>query len=176
MKILKFVLFTAAMLTLASCGDDDVDAPSVVELNFANFAGTYEITFLEGSEVITTQASDGSTIFLESETFSAGTFDDAVYTFDANGNYTASGAYVLTFVETIGSQAPVSDTEIETLDGEEGSYSLNATNRTITFGFGSTEDVTFFDGNNVTVTGSDVEVFEGDTYTTTNEIRLVRIN
>ena len=176
MKFLKFFLFTAALITVVACGsDDDGGGSTTIELNTTNFAGTYEITLLQGTEVITTTGSDGSTIFLESETFSAGTFDDAMYTFNADGTYTASGAYVATYVTTIGTQAPVTDTEIEDLDDESGTYTLNATDRTISFDMDSDEDVTFFDGNNITVIGGDVDVFEGDTFTYTYEIRLKRV-
>jgi hypothetical protein len=175
MKFLKFFLFTATLITVVACSsDDDGGGPTVIELNNANLAGTYEVTFYEGSVISTITASDGSNVVLETETFTTDTFSDAEFTFNEDGTYTGSGNYRITYVLTISGQAPETETDIESFD-TQGSYSLNSTTRTITFDFDSVEDVTFFDGNSLTIKGGDVDTFEGITDTEEYEIRLVRI-
>jgi hypothetical protein len=176
MKILKFFLFTAAILSLAACSsDDDNGGPTVLELNNANLAGTYEVVFFEGSSTVTTQASNGSTVLVETETFTTDTFTNAIFTFDQSGTYSASGNYRITYVLTIAGQAPETETEIESFD-TDGTYTTNNTNRTITFDMDAIEDVTLFNATQLNITGGDIDTFEGETYTDEFEIRLVRMN
>ncbi|WP_296311233.1 hypothetical protein [Winogradskyella sp. UBA3174] len=174
MKILKFFLFTAAILTFAACSsDDDVTTP-VVELTNANLAGTYEIVFYEGSYTTTTEASNGSTVLVESETFTTDTFTNATFTFNEDGTYASSGNYRVTYVLTIAGQAPETEIEIEQFDSD-GTFTTNNTSRTITFDFDSIADVLLFDGTLLNIMGGDVDVFQGNTETDEFEIRLVRI-
>ncbi len=177
MKLLKLFLFSVAILTFAACSSDDdvAETTTVLELNNANLAGTYELVFFEGTYTTTTEASNGTTVIVETETFTTDTFTNAIFTFNEDGTYTSSGNYRITYVLNISGQDPETEIEIDTLEGE-GSYVTNNTNRTITLDLDSVEDVILFDSSKLNIMGGDVDVFEGDTTTSEFEIRLVRMN
>lgn len=170
MKILRFFLFTAALLTITACSDDD--AP-LLELTNANVAGTYEVVFLELNATVTTQL-NGTTV--EAGTIEAvgDTFTNAIFTFNADGTYMSSGSYRVTTTINPSQGATTTDSEIESFD-DQGTYSVNDVNRTITLD-GETASVTLFNTNNLRIVGEDVEVEDGNTITSTSEIRFVRQN
>lgn len=175
MKFLKLFLFTALIVSITACSSDD-DGPVTIELTNANLAGTYNITFLEGSSQSSVVTESGNTVVTETETNSGDTFTNAIIVFSAAGTYTASGNYRETSTVTVTGQSPQTEQEIVTLDGESSTYSTNNTSRTITFDDDMVNDVTLFDGTNLHFSESYTESFESATQVGEVRIRLVKQN
>ncbi|SNR17760.1 hypothetical protein [Tenacibaculum jejuense] len=129
MKLLKSFILFVAFATLASCGGDD-DAP-VFELTTENFAGTYAVTKLRGTNKTSTTAS-GQTVDISTESYEGDTFQvDLVLS--ANGSFTYSGEYREVAVTKLNNgSAPVQETSIET-ENSSGTYTLDSLNRRVTF-------------------------------------------
>jgi hypothetical protein len=160
MKFLKLFLFTALIVSITACSSDDDDGPVPVELTNGNLAGTYNITFLEGSSQ--------SSVVTESGT-------NAIIVFSAAGTYTVSGNYRETLTVTVTGQSPQTEQEIVTLDTSS-TYSTNNTNRTITFDDDTVNNVTLFDGTNLHFSQSYTETFESSTVVGEVRVRLVKQN
>lgn len=174
MKFLKLFLFTALIVSITACSSDD-DGPVSVELTNANLAGTYNITFLEGSSQSSVVTESGNTVVTETETNSGDTFTNAIIVFSAAGTYTVSGNYRETRTVTVTGQSPQTEQEIVTLD-ESSTYSTNNTNRTITFDDDTVNDVTLFDGTNLHFSESYTDSFESSTAVGEIRVRLVKQN
>lgn len=173
MKTLKFFLFVATIFTLSACSsDDDNGGPVQIALTVDNLTGTFEFTFYEGMAQTTTTA-QGSTVVIETETYSGDTFTNARVTFNDDGTYELSGSYRETSTITVTGQSPMTEMEIVTFD-HTGTYSVNTESRTINFD-GDVQDVTYFDGSNLTLRGEDTETSGGFTYTDSFEYRLVKM-
>ena len=117
MKIFKLFFFAAVLLMMTACGNDDDGGPSQTELNIANLAGTYNITFLEGSSELSVTTGSGNTIVAETETYSGDTFTNAILVLNAAGTYSISGSYVETYTVTVTGESPVTDEEIVIFNG-----------------------------------------------------------
>ncbi len=172
MKNFKLFFLLTLAVAFSSCGNDD-DGPSVIELTNENFAGTYEITFLETEYVVTGVASNGSEVIIETEIEKGDTFTDAIFVFNTNGTYTTSGGYRATYTLTVNGDSET-DSEIVTLN-DAGTYSLNASNKTITID-GEPANIVSFDGTKMVLTAEIVETFNEETTTINTEIRLVKRN
>ncbi|MDT0558513.1 hypothetical protein RM697_07645 [Ichthyenterobacterium sp. W332] len=170
MKIFKFFLFTITIATLSACSSDD--GPASVELTNENLAGSFAITFYQGSSETTVQATDGSIVVTESDTYFGETFTNAIVTFNADGTYSLMGSYVEVYTVTVTGQAPETNEEIVMLD-ESGTYSVDNTSRTINLD-GGIVDVTLFDGTNLYFTGNYSETFGDFTETGQFEYRMVK--
>ncbi len=176
MKILKFFLLAFTLVAFVSCSSDDDssgDDVMVVELTNANLAGTYAITFYAGSSVTTVTATDGSSVVTERENYSGDTFTDAIFVFNENGTFSASGSYRENSTLMVTGQAPQSDSVIVNID-LSGSYSLNNATRTITID-GQTFDVNTFNGTNLKVTGTVIETSGNTTVEDSFEYRFVKL-
>lgn len=160
----------ALVTAFSSCNNDD-DSPTV-ELSNANLAGTYEITFYQGDSETTVEASNGSKVVTEKESFKTDSYTNAIFNFNQNGTFTSSGSYRIEVTKTVTGAAPQTNSAVEILD-ESGTYSLNKANKTITIN-GNTYDVVLFDGDRLYITGTEEDV-DGD-FTTVSEweIRLKR--
>lgn len=169
MKLINFFLMATVVLTLSSCSSDD-DGNTVIELTNASIAGTYELTYFEGSSEYSVVTSNGSVVVTEFETFTADTFTNATYTFNEDGTYVSSGSFRITYEITVTGEDTDTESLIESLD-DSGTYSVNTTSKTITID-GDVNDVKIFNGDKLTITGTDTDVFEGETEVFSFEIRL----
>lgn len=171
MKNLRILLIAVIAVGFTACSSDD-DAPAF-ELSNANLAGTYDIVFLEGSEVESTTTSSGNTIVVETISFTTDTFTNATYVFSANGTLVSSGSFRLT--ETITANgSSTTDSEIVILDSQT-TFSLNITGRTITID-GDIWEITRFDDDELFLITTDVDVVGTNTFTEETELRLRRRN
>ncbi len=169
MKIFRLFFMTIAVIGLTACSSDDDN--NAVELTNTNLAGTYDVVFLEGSEV---ETDDSSGVVVRTIEVTGDTFTDAIFIFNADGTYSASGDYRVNFTITTTNVGTVMESEIDSFD-ETGNYSTNNANSTITLD-GEVGDVTLFDGTNLYVTFEETDSFGGNTTVSNSEIRLVKRN
>lgn len=169
MKIFKLFFIAIAVIGFTACSSDDDN--NTVELTNANLAGTYDVVFLEGSEV-ETDASSG--VVVRTIQITADTFTNAIFIFNTDGTYSSSGDYRINFTITVTNVGTETESEIDSFD-EAGNYSTNDTNRTITID-GQVSDVTLFDGTNLYITFEETDSFNGNTTVSNSEIRLVKRN
>lgn len=181
MKALKFLALTLFSATILSCGDDDsAPAPETFDLTVANLVGEFTMNRLEGedSEVVTLNSSgetlEETIVSSEGSQFT----DDAVLTLTADGNYTLTGSYLLTVMNS--DNGTITEDEdaggIEDLD-DSGTYVLDAENEEISFTSNSTSflmDIYDIDltENSLTISRSTEVLLEesATTTTTTDEI------
>jgi len=160
MKNLKFILLFTVSIAMLSCGnDDDSSGP---DLTAANITGTYNLTFLEFTDVVT-RVLDVGTIVTTTEGV-ADTFDDSNIVFNANGTFTVEFQYRITTTRTT------------TIDGEEtsGTYSINEEDETITFDNESIADITRFNGDELRIEFNDTFIEDNITEVITEEFRFER--
>jgi hypothetical protein len=154
MKNFKLLLLAFVAILGTSCGDDD--GPGFA-LNEDNFSGAYNVTFY--NVVDTEVVNVGGTDVTSETTIVGDTFTNAVYTFNLDGTYTLTGSYRANETSKINGVVVDTDSYIEDFN-DNGSYTINATARTITFGSGVDADVVSISGfsaNGVTLKQNDVD-------------------
>ncbi|MGC1472915.1 MAG: hypothetical protein WA775_10010 [Psychroserpens sp.] len=172
MKIFKLFFVAAVLLTMTACGNDDDGGSSEIELTNATLAGTYDITFLEGSSQTSLTSSTGTTVVSSTETYSGSVFSDAVLRLNASGTYSVAGDYVLTSIVTETGMDSETVEDIVTLN-DSGSFTVNNEERTISFD-GEVSDILLFDGTNLRLGSTFIEVEGNETETSEEELRLVK--
>lgn len=172
MKLLKFFLFTAAILTVAACSSDDDDSTPLVELNVENLTGTFEIFSITDSAE-TTVTSGGSTVQFSTYVSEGDTFTNTLMTFNADGTYISSGSYRDTSTTTVIGQTPETEFEIVSMD-DSGTYTVNTTSRTITLDGDDIFDVTLFNGTELRIVDNYSETYNSFTDEGTFEIRMTK--
>ena len=166
MKIFKFLFIALTIFGLTSCSNDDDN--STVELTIDNVVGTYDVVLLQGSEVVT----DNSTgVVVVTRQITTDTFTNAIFIFNTDGTYSSSGSFRATLTETITGQNPTSESEIQSLDDDGLSFSVDTANRTITLD-GQLGNVTLFDGINLYINLERTDTFNGNTTVFNTELRL----
>lgn len=128
MKLLKSFIFFIAITSIISCSDDDT--PSF-DLSAENIAATYS---MEKFETIVKESvtSSGQTTDLSTTTTTGDTFQVNLI-LSANSTFTLSGEYRQVSKTTFNNGSPSEeDSEIIKI-ADNGNYTLNITNREITF-------------------------------------------
>ncbi len=168
MKLLKNLFALIVIVSLASCSSDDDNNQFL--LTNANLAGTYDVTFLNTTEVQTTDVNGADIITI---TTTIGETFELEIVFSENGNYLIDGLYVERYKRIVDGDIIEEDTDIIDIDVEEGTYSTNDTSMKLTLD-GEVYDVTLFNENEIRITFEDVWVEDGDDFVYTEEIRLER--
>ena len=172
MKSLKLFFIAIAAFGLTSCSSDDDGGNNSVELTVENIEGTYNVVFLQGSEV---ETNDNTGVIVATRQITTDTFTNAVYTFDANGTYSASGSFRVVTVETLTGQNPATESEIQSFDEEDLPFTVDTANRVLNLEDGA-RNVILFDGTNLHMTFEETDTFEGNTSVINSELRLVKQN
>lgn len=132
MKKINFIfLILVTVITISSCNDNEVDAPSF-NLSKENIIGNYEITTLDLNTEVSNEISFG--IFA---TFSTARFVGDIFqvtlVLNSDNTYTLSGQYsVKTTISIVGAPNPTIPNSIVNFD-DAGTYSIDATDNTIEF-------------------------------------------
>ncbi|MGJ8744318.1 hypothetical protein [Polaribacter sp.] len=126
MKTFKSILILSFFAFIAtSCGSDD---DPVISLSSASFAGTYNLTYLQSTEV-QTQSINGGTIVTTIKIV-GDTFTNSTFTFASAGTFTSNDSYRITTTTSVTGNSPSEESEI--ISGEDsGTFSLDVTNRTV---------------------------------------------
>lgn len=171
MKNLKLILALVISIVALSCGnDDDGGESNEFMLTASNLEGTYNLTFIETTDITVTTVSGGT---VTTTTESVGeTFGESNIVFNANGIFTTDFQYVIVETTTLENNEPEEDSFIVT-GADSGSFTVNTTNQTITID-GELFDVTLFDSNSLRIVSEDVEVNGDESSTFTSELRFTR--
>ena len=167
MKLLKslFVLFVA--VSLVSCSSDD---DNQYLLNNANLSGIYNVTMLNTTETQTTDVNGADIITV---TTTVGDTFELTVDFDEDGSYVINGAYRDSYLQTVAGEIVDEGAEIIFIDNETGDFSTSNSTMTMVLD-GEVYEVELFNQNELRITSEDVEIFNGDEYIYTSEIRMVR--
>ena len=157
MKTLKLILFAVITSTILSCADNSTE-PELI-LSNESLAGNYDIAVLDSDLETSTVVADVpvtvANASLVGDTFKVDVIINADGTFSAGGQYR-----VVSTITPVGT-APITETEIITLDPSSGSYILNTLQNTITF---SSQDMSLLEGT------FNVIVFNETTFTLNQQV------
>ena len=157
MKTLKLILFAVITSTILSCADNSTE-PELI-LSNESLAGNYDITVLDSDLETSTVVADVP-VTVANASLVGDTFQVDVI-INADGTFSAGGQYrVVSTITPIGT-APITETEIITLDPSSGSYILNTLQNTITF---SSQDMSLLEGT------FNVIVFNESTFTLNQQV------
>ena len=143
MKKIKFLGLSIMSLLLFAFQCDSDDDVTLLGLNNANLAGTYNITALTGDSIDIENL--GGTTATETATFVASDFNNATITFTEAGAVTSTGSYTLTatFIED-----GMTDTEVDVEDVDlNTTYTLSGNTIVFADNDGETTTITNFTGN-----------------------------
>tara|TARA_B110000003_G_scaffold172618_1_gene172219 strand:- start:61250 stop:61780 length:531 start_codon:yes stop_codon:yes gene_type:complete len=144
MKTLKFILSLLMLVTLNSCTDNTSDTQ--LDLSNENIAGIYNISSLN-IDTETSATTSGITVTVLNTSSTGDTFQ-VEFIFNEDGTYMLSGQLRIVSTITPIGESPVTDEEIIVVN-DAGTYSINATDNTISF---MTQDNAFVEGTfNVSV-------------------------
>jgi hypothetical protein len=157
MKTLKLILFAVITSTILSCADNSTE-PELI-LSNESLAGNYDIAVLDSDLETSTVVADVP-VTVANASLVGDTFQVDVI-INADGTFSAGGQYrVVTTLTPVGT-APITETEIITLDPSSGSYILNTLQNTITF---SSQDMSLLEGT------FNVIVFNETTFTLNQQV------
>jgi hypothetical protein len=157
MKTLKLILFAVITSTILSCADNSTE-PELI-LSNESLAGNYDITVLDSDLETSTVVADVP-VTVANASLVGDTFQVDVI-INADGTFSAGGQYrVVSTITPVGT-APITETEIITLDPSSGSYILNTLQNTITF---SSQDMSLLEGT------FNVIVFNETTFTLNQQV------
>jgi len=157
MKTLKLILFAVITSTILSCADNSTE-PELI-LSNESLAGNYDIAVLDSDLETSTVVADVP-VTVANASLVGDTFQVDVI-INADGTFSAGGQYrVVTTITPVGT-APITETEIITLDPSSGSYILNTLQNTITF---SSQDMSLLEGT------FNVIVFNETTFTLNQQV------
>ena len=157
MKTLKLILFAVITSTILSCADNSTE-PELI-LSNESLAGNYDIAVLDSDLETSTVVADVP-VTVANASLVGDTFQVDVI-INADGTFSAGGQYrVVSTITTVGT-APITETEIITLDPSSGSYILNTLQNTITF---SSQDMSLLEGT------FNVIVFNETTFTLNQQV------
>ena len=157
MKTLKFILFAVISSTILSCADNSTE-PELI-LSNESLAGNYDIAVLDSDLETSTVVADVP-VTVANASLVGDTFQVDVI-INADGTFSAGGQYrVVSTITPVGT-APITETEIITLDPSSGSYILNTLQNTITF---SSQDMSLLEGT------FNVIVFNETTFTLNQQV------
>ena len=129
MKTLKLILFAVITSTILSCADNSTE-PEII-LSNESLAGNYDVAVLDSDLETSTVVADVP-VTVANASLVGDTFQVDVI-INADGTFSAGGQYrVVSTITPVGT-APITETEIITLDPSSGSYILNTLQNTITF-------------------------------------------
>ena len=157
MKTLKLILFAVITSTILSCADNSTE-PELI-LSNESLAGNYDIAVLDSDLETSTVVADVP-VTVANASLVGDTFQVDVI-INADGTFSAEGQYrVVSTITPVGT-APITETEIITLDPSSGSYILNTLQNTITF---SSQDMSLLEGT------FNVIVFNETTFTLNQQV------
>jgi hypothetical protein len=157
MKTLKLILFAVITSTILSCADNSTE-PEII-LSNESLAGNYDVAVLDSDLETSTVVADVP-VTVANASLVGDTFQVDVI-INADGTFSAGGQYrVVTTLTPVGT-APITETEIITLDPSSGSYILNTLQNTITF---SSQDMSLLEGT------FNVIVFNETTFTLNQQV------
>ena len=157
MKTLKLILFAVITSTILSCADNSTE-PELI-LSNESLAGNYDIAVLDSDLETSTVVADVP-VTVANASLVGDTFQVDVI-INADGTFSAGGQYrVVSTITPVGT-APITETEIITLDPYSGSYILNTLQNTITF---SSQDMSLLEGT------FNVIVFNETTFTLNQQV------
>ena len=157
MKTLKLILFAVITSTILSCADNSTE-PELI-LSNESLAGNYDVAVLDSDLETSTVVADVP-VTVANASLVGDTFQVDVI-INADGTFSAGGQYrVVSTITPVGT-APITETEIITLDPSSGSYILNTLQNTITF---SSQDMSLLEGT------FNVIVFNETTFTLNQQI------
>jgi hypothetical protein len=157
MKTLKLILFAVITSTILSCADNSTE-PELI-LSNESLAGNYDIAVLDSDLETSTVVADVP-VTVANASLVGDTFQVDVI-INADGTFSAGGQYrVVSTITPVGT-APITETEIITLDPSSGSYILNTLQNTITF---SSQDMSLLEGT------FNVIVFNETTFTLNQQV------
>jgi hypothetical protein len=157
MKTLKLILFAVITSTILSCADNSTE-PEII-LSNESLAGNYDVAVLDSDLETSTVVADVP-VTVANASLVGDTFQVDVI-INADGTFSAGGQYrVVTTITPVGT-APITETEIITLDPSSGSYILNTLQNTITF---SSQDMSLLEGT------FNVIVFNETTFTLNQQV------
>jgi hypothetical protein len=157
MKTLKLILFAVITSTILSCADNSTE-PELI-LSNESLAGNYDIAVLDSDLETSTVVADVP-VTVANASLVGDTFQVDVI-INADGTFSAGGQYrVVSTITPVGT-APITETEIITLDRSSGSYILNTLQNTITF---SSQDMSLLEGT------FNVIVFNETTFTLNQQV------
>jgi hypothetical protein len=157
MKTLKLILFAVITSTILSCADNSTE-PEII-LSNESLAGNYDVAVLDSDLETSTVVADVP-VTVANASLVGDTFQVDVI-INADGTFSAEGQYrVVSTITPVGT-APITETEIITLDPSSGSYILNTLQNTITF---SSQDMSLLEGT------FNVIVFNETTFTLNQQV------
>ena len=157
MKTLKLILFAVITSTILSCADNSTE-PELI-LSNESLAGNYDVAVLDSDLETSTVVADVP-VTVANASLVGDTFQVDVI-INADGTFSAGGQYrVVSTITPVGT-APITETEIITLDPSSGSYILNTLQNTITF---SSQDMSLLEGT------FNVIVFNESTFTLNQQV------
>jgi hypothetical protein len=157
MKTLKLILFAVITSTILSCADNSTE-PELI-LSNESLAGNYDVAVLDSDLETSTVVADVP-VTVANASLVGDTFQVDVI-INADGTFSAGGQYrVVSTITPVGT-APITETEIITLDPSSGSYILNTLQNTITF---SSQDMSLLEGT------FNVIVFNETTFTLNQQV------
>ena len=157
MKTLKLILFAVITSTILSCADNSTE-PEII-LSNESLAGNYDVAVLDSDLETSTVVADVP-VTVANASLVGDTFQVDVI-INADGTFSAGGQYrVVSTITPVGT-APITETEIITLDPSSGSYILNTLQNTITF---SSLDMSLLEGT------FNVIVFNETTFTLNQQV------
>jgi hypothetical protein len=157
MKTLKLILFAVITSTILSCADNSTE-PEII-LSNESLAGNYDVAVLDSDLETSTVVADVP-VTVANASLVGDTFQVDVI-INADGTFSAGGQYrVVSTITPVGT-APITETEIITLDPSSGSYILNTLQNTITF---SSQDMSLLEGT------FNVIVFNETTFTLNQQV------
>jgi hypothetical protein len=160
MKTLKLILFAVITSTILSCADNSTE-PEII-LSNESLAGNYDVAVLDSDLETSTVVADVP-VTVANASLVGDTFQVDVI-INADGTFSAGGQYrVVTTLTPVGT-APITETEIITLDPSSGSYILNTLQNTITF---SSQDMSLLEGT------FNVIVFNETTFTLNQQVEEI---
>ncbi len=169
MKITKMLLVMFLAVAAVSCNKDD-DGPEPFQYNAENLRGTYELNYLQFTEVIT-RTVDGFEVV--TTTTGIGDTFDVTAVFAANSTVTTNGSYRVVETSVQGNNT-TTDSYIEIINNETVGYSVNASTSRLTIE-GQTFEVSNFSQSGFTLISNDVFTEpNGDTFSLTAEQRFVK--